>query len=403
MLCKLTNELINSSLTCPEGQRRVELCDAHSRDAVPGLYIEVRSTSPGQGTYYLRYKDSNGKTCHQKIGRTTDIDLTTAREKARKLRSQIALGADPSADKKANNATLTFTTFFEDHYIPFAKQRKRTWKRDQELFNRRLKSTFGNKKLSQITRAQIQTFHTGLRNEGLAGATCDHFVKVLRRALNLSVEWGMLDKNPASGFKLFNEDNQVENYLNDDQLQRLLHVLRTRQGGTGCTVCQICLFLLSTGQRLNTALQARWQPIDRVGRVWRIPSSNSKSKKVHSVPLNDSAIEVLGQLDTEGEFEFLFINRRTGQPYTTIYKVWERIRAEAGLPHLRIHDLRHSYASFLVNSGRTLFEVQQILGHSQPQVTQRYSHLSTKTLQDASAAAAAAITRASRPADTATE
>lgn len=77
-------------------------------------------------------------------------------------------------------------------------------------------------------------------------------------------------------------------------------------------------------------------------------------------------------------------------------KVWERIRAEAGLPHVRIHDLRHSYASFLVNSGRTLFEVQQILGHSQPQVTQRYSHLSTKTLQDAANTASVIIDSASR-------
>lgn len=124
-------------------------------------------------------------------------------------------GADPSADKKANNATLTFTAFFEDDYLPFAKQRKRTWKRDQELFNRRLKKTFGNKTLNQITRSQIQTFHTGLRNEGLAGASCDHFVKILRRALNLSVEWGMLDSSPATGFRLFNEDNAIEHYLSD--------------------------------------------------------------------------------------------------------------------------------------------------------------------------------------------
>lgn len=121
------------------------------------------------------------------------------------------------------------------------------------------------------------------------------------------------------------------------------------------------------------------------------------------MPLNDSAIEILNQLDTEGEFQHLFVNPRTKQPYTTIYKVWERLRAEAGLPHLRIHDLGHSYASFLVNSGRTLFEVQQILGHSQPQVTQRYSHLSTKTLQDAAGAASAVISRASKPVDSATE
>lgn len=116
--------------------------------------------------------------------------------------------------------------------------------------------------------------------------------------------------------------------------------------------------------------------------------------KARSVPLKDSTIEVLDALDTKDKFEYLFINRKTRKPYTTIHKVWERIRAEAGLPHLRVHDLRHSYASFLVNSGRSLYEVQQILEHSQPQVTQRYSHLSTRTLQDAANAASAVITGA---------
>jgi integrase len=89
------------------------------------------------------------------------------------------------------------------------------------------------------------------------------------------------------------------------------------------------------------------------------------------------------------------VNRRTGKPLTTIHKVWERLREKAGLPHLRIHDLRHMYASFLVNSGRTLYEVQQILGHRDPVVTQRYAHLSSRALRDAADAASTAIDGAS--------
>mgnify|MGYP001826033995 FL=1 len=117
---------------------------------------------------------------------------------------------------------------------------------------------------------------------------------------------------------------------------------------------------------------------------------------MHSVPLNDSAIEVLDSLDTEDNFDHIFINRKTKKPYTTIHKSWSKLRVKAGLPHLRIHDLRHQYASFLVNSGRTLYEVQAILGHSDPKVTQRYAHLSTKALQEAANAASAAINGASR-------
>jgi site-specific recombinase XerD len=109
------------------------------------------------------------------------------------------------------------------------------------------------------------------------------------------------------------------------------------------------------------------------------------------VPLNDSALDVIAELGTEGAFDYLFINRQTGQPYSTIAKTWSRLRAEAGVPFLRIHDLRHMYASFLVNSGRTLYEVQQILGHSDPSVTQRYAHLSTESLQAAANSASVAI------------
>ena len=152
--------------------------------------------------------------------------------------------------------------------------------------------------------------------------------------------------------------------------------------------------LISVGSRLNEVLSAKWNQFDRANRVWRIPATNSKSKRVRSVPLNDSALDVLNQLDTEGTFEYLFINKKTKNPYTRIHKAWHRIRKVAGVPFLRIHDLRHSYASFLVNSGRSLYEVQQILGHSDPKVTQRYSHLSSKSLQEAANSASKIISAA---------
>jgi integrase len=166
----------------------------------------------------------------------------------------------------------------------------------------------------------------------------------------------MLETNPASRVPLFNEDNKQRNYLSDAELERLMTVMRNDENRT---ICMIIMYLLSTGARLNEALQATWSQIDGGRRVWRIPASNSKSKRVRSVPLNDSAIDVLNQLSTKDSFEHLFINMQTGEPYTTIHKVWDRLRRKAGRTHLRIHDLRHQYASFLVNSGRILYEVQR--------------------------------------------
>ena len=385
-IVKLTPQYIASSLTCPPGKTRVEFCDAD----LPGLYVNVRTTNPGTGVYYFRYKDKHGKTCHQKLGRVCDLDLAEARKLAKTLKADIiANGADPRAEAKAQKAVLTFNEFFNNHYLPYVKPRKRSWRRDEELYRLRIKEKFGNRRLNQISRQQIQLFHTEVLTSGLAPGTADHHLRFLKHAFNLAIDWGLLtEKNPAARIPLFAVDNKVEHYLDDDQLETLLAVLRT---DANRPVCQIALFLLSTGVRLNEALGATWTQIDRDNRVWRIPASNSKSKRVRSVPLNDAALEVLAQLDTEGNFAHVFINKETGKPYTTIMKVWTRLRTKAGLPHLRLHDLRHSYASFLVNSGRTLYEVQQILGHSDSKVTERYAHLSSKTLQEAANTASVII------------
>lgn len=383
MKIKLTPTFI-STATCPPGKHRIEFCDTE----LPGLYL-LASATGNTLTYFLRYKDNNGKTCHHKIGRASDISLADARKQARTLKAEIALGSDPSAEKKARKAVPTFSEFFEEHYLPYVKPRKRSWKRDDELYRLRIKKVFGHLRLNQISRQQVQSFHTDLRAEGLAPATCDHHIKLMKHALNLAIDWEMLtEKNPVARVPLFAVDNKVEHYLEDVELERLLDVLHTDENRP---VCLIALFLISTGCRLNEVLSARWVQIDRVNRVFRVDAINSKSKRVRSIPLNDSALEVLEQLDSEGKHEHLFVNKQTGAPYTTIMKVWTRLRAKAGLPHLRIHDLRHQFASFLVNSGRTLYEVQQLLGHSDSKVTARYAHLSSKTLQEAANSASLVI------------
>jgi integrase len=131
-------------------------------------------------------------------------------------------------------------------------------------------------------------------------------------------------------------------------------------------------------------------------RVWRIPASSAKAKKMRSLPLSDLALSVLEEaFELSGDdSEYVFVNKRTGKPYTTIQKQWERIRKKAQLEHVRLHDLRHTFASYLANSGRTLLEIQHLLGHASPKVTLRYSHLSQSTLMDASNTASEKITSA---------
>ena len=380
-IISLTQSLI-PTLQCPAGKRRIEFCDKD----FPGLLLEVRPS--GASSYYLRYKSTDAQTKYVKLGTSDIITLADARKKAKTLKAEIALGADPRAEENAKRAIPVLAEFFNQTYLPYAKVHKRSWKRDVQLFAR-IQKEFGHLRLNQIQKQKVAVFHAGLIEEGLSAASADHHPKLLRRMFSMAIEYELIEKNPLAKFGLFNHDNKVEHYLSDEQLVQLMDVLRTDDNRT---VCNIAILLLGTGCRLNEILTVKKADIDVDNRVLKIAASNSKSKRVRTVPLNDASIDiVLKQFEDTKGHDYLFINHQTGNPYTTIMKVWTRLRNKAGLPHLRIHDLRHSFASFLVNSGRTLYEVQQILGHSQSIVTERYAHLSTRTLQDASNSASVII------------
>jgi len=296
----------------------------------------------------------------------------------------------------APKAELTLDEFMKDHYMPHAKIHKRSHKRDDQLYRIRIKPKFGDLVLSAVNRREVQAFQNGLLNEGLAPASADHHVKLMRRVLNLAVQWEFLEKNPLKGIELYMVDNQVENYLDQEQLARLVDVLRLDENRK---VCCIIMFLISTGARLNEALTATWKNISIEGGVWKVDASLSKSKKSRSIPLNDSALWVLDQLDSKGKSVFLFpspAKAKDGkdEAYTTITRAWYRLRGKAKVPNVRLHDLRHTFASLLVSGGQSLYSVQQILGHSDPKVTMRYAHLSAKALQEAANAASVIVPRA---------
>lgn len=390
---KLSNTFVKQHLACPDGKPRIEWCC----DTVRGFYVEVRFNAQGVGAYYFRYKNAQAKTCTIKIGLTSEIKLSDARDKAKQLRIDVGNGVDPKAVYLKRRKIPTFTAFFNDTYLPFAKQHKRTWSDDVQMFNRRLKQSFGKLPLHEIKRASVQTFHTKLREEGLSAATCDHYVKLLRRVLNYAVDCDVIETNLLIRIKLFNADNKKERYLNDIELARLLQVLH---GHNNHVVSSIVLFLLSTGARLNEALTSKWSNIDIANKTWRITADISKSKRMRAIPLNSAALDVLANMATQGLYPYVFINIKTGKPYTCIKRTWYGIRKSAGLDDLRLHDLRHNYASMMVNSGRSLYEVQHILGHSDPKVTMRYAHLSTETLHAAANAAGQKLTLAGNLAET---
>ena len=388
----LTPQFIKQQLVCPADKKRIEFCDTE----FPGLYVEVRETSQGQGTYYLRYKNAQGKTRHQKLARTHEMTLSQARARAQQLKAEILQGADPREEQQVRRQMPTFAEFAEQHYLPYAKAHKRSWYTDETLLRYRILPVFGQVRLDLISRAALTQFHSQLFEAGLAPATCDRHIILIRHMLNLAVKWEILAQNPAEKFTLFKADNRRERYLSEKELRRLVHTLETDHNRT---VACVVLFLLSTGARVGETLKANWGDIDFDKQSWTIPAANAKSKRARTIPLNGTAIAVLQELQslqtTMGVVSLsdtaIFISPHTQARMVSIKRAWMRIREKAGLPDVRLHDCRHQFASMLVNSGRSLYEVQNLLGHSDPQITTRYAHLSTTALSQASASAASMI------------
>jgi len=347
---------------------------------VPGLLVEIRDT--GSMTYFLRYRDANSATRYHKIARSMDLSLSQVKKEALRLRSGIVLKQFPGAASAEKQQCMKFAEFFEEKYLPFAKPRKRSWRDDEKLYNRRLKALFGDTPLDKITRHSLQQMHSDLRSE-LSASSCDHHLGLMSRCLRLALDWKLITENPAQGLKKFSLENRRDRLLTDAELQRLMAALDTDPARTACLVIK---WLLYTAARKGEALQLRWSDINRQANIWTIHAANAKSKKRRVVPLNSGALAILDELSQENDSEYVFLNSKNGERLQSVDKIWQRVRASASLPpEIVIHSLRHHAASAMLSENIDLATVRDILGHADISTTEKYLHASGKSLQGGAA------------------
>ena len=198
--------------------------------------------------------------------------------------------------------------------------------------------------------------------------------------LSFAVEHEYRADNPALGTKQF-KLRQHDSYINPEELERLGRALDVAEdNGASLFALAAIRFIAMTGCRKNEALTLQWSWIDFDHNIVKLPDSKTGQKVRH---LGASAIELIKSLPRMVGSSLVSASASGGDTPISLYKVWDDIRAEANLLDLRIHDLRHNFASLAVSSGQSLYLVGKLLGHSQAQTTQRYAHLAPDPLRKA--------------------
>lgn len=369
---------------CPNGKRKIEYIDR----AVEGFFVEVLSS--GVKTFYQRYVDQRRRQRQVRIGRADIVPLAEARKRALRIKADVALGKDPKQSAEQLRDIPLLKDFIHARYLPFVRSAKRSWKTDEAVLRRHVVPALGHLYLDEIKPHHIQKTVIDMRSAGFAPGTCNRPVIFLRYMLNLAADWGIpkLERNPAKKVALF-EEVKRERYLSAAEMRALMGALQEDENQLAAMAIEL---LLLTGGRRNEITHARWEYVSLDQKTLLVPLS--KSGKPRLISLNQAAIELIERLPSKGRSDWLFPSPRTGQPSPALYYPWRRVCDRAGLKNVRLHDLRHSFASNLVNGGVSLYVVQQLLGHCSPATTQRYAHLQQETLGKASEVAAEALKRA---------
>ncbi len=338
-----------------------------------GLILEL---TPSGGYFHFRYSFC-GRQKLISIGRFGEVDTATARARASEWAHALLDGSDPAATRDSS-AVPTLEEFIEKRYLPHIRTYKSTDLNDVSYFKNHVLPVFGKRLITKISRAEVSEFIQRKLDEGLKPGSINRYVVALRFALNLALQWEVpgITKNPLHKYQLLKENNRLTRFLNEEETERLRTALGQSENQH---LSAIVGLLLVTGARKNEVLRARWEQFDLERRQWRVPKSKSGYHRF--IPISDVAYRIIEERRAIGlESPWLFPNPTTGEPFVEIYNSWNTARKRAGLKQLRIHDLRHSFASALVNGGTPLYEVQKLLGHSSIRTTERYAHLAPERL-----------------------
>jgi len=356
------------SLSIPSGRTKLTLSDPKCS----GLYLDVRKSTK----VFIFRKTIKSQVYQKRLGSFPELSVIEARNLADDCRRKAELGIWTSHTRER---AVTINELFYEHYHPHSRMVHKTTKARVGAYKKHISPFFAKTPVQDITASSIRAWRSSLLKKGLSPSTINKLLVIFGQLIDLAhdLEIKNVQERRKLGLKGLEVANANDFFLTGEQLSKLRNACAKSSNTSLLTIVDL---LILTGARKREILDATWNNIDLELRLLRVPLS--KNGKPRHITLCQQAVAIFSELkSTRSNSVYILPNPATGEPYQCIFHAWDKARIAAGLPNVRIHDLRHSFASALVNSGVSLYEVQQLLGHASIKTTQRYAHLDQTRLQ----------------------
>lgn len=366
----------------------------HYDDNLAGFGLYVGPS--GARSYFFEYRPGRGRGVAKRrmtIGKHGVLTPDDARKEAVRLAGIVAAGGDPLAERQRPGETVAEVA--ERYLAEHVAHRFKTKPAAEEarLLRAHVLPALGKRPIADVTRQDILRLHGSMRD---TPTQANRALSVCARLFGFAERWGLRPENmlPTRRVARFAEARR-ERFLSADELARLGAVLAEaeRSATESPAVVAAVRLLIFTGGRLGEILTLQWPHVDFEASCLRLADSKTGAKVVH---LNAPAAAVLAALPRDDGSPWVIPGAKAGAHLVNLQKPWRRIRSKAGLDGVRLHDLRHSFASAAVRLGEGLPMIGKLLGHSQVQTTARYAHLAADPVKAATERVGAAIDGALR-------
>jgi integrase len=345
---------------------------------IKGFGLKV--TPGGKAVYIYQYRlgGRNSPTRRLTIGEHGKITPDKARDEAKKAAALLVENKDPAAARRERREAETLHQFSERYVKLVSEPQKgeRTLEEEERNLKLHILRALGSKLMMDIRPEDIERFKASMQTKPVG---CNRCLALLSHMFQTAIKWGELEENPCRGIDRYPEESR-ERYLTPDELARLGKALEKAEKKEMESAVAAIRLLIFTGCRLSEILTLRWSYVDFDRRCLRLPKSKTGRKVV---ALGDPAIELLRALHREKDNPFVIWGAKERGYLRGIQRIWQRIRDDAKLHDVRIHDLRHAFASVAVAGGQSLYLVGKMLGHKRAGTTEKYAHLDLDPVREA--------------------